>query len=140
MSDQFFLDTNILIYAILESPDSLSKKLVARNILSSHSKSAVISAQILNEFHSVMLRHGVAESTIRIHIQDIASSAEVRPIDIMTIYTAWNIRDEYSLSLWDGFVVASALLAGCGRLYSEDMRDGLVVKETLTITNPFKMR
>jgi predicted nucleic acid-binding protein len=104
MSDRFFLDTNILIYAILESPDSLSRKLVARNISRSHSKRAVISVQILNEFHSVMLRQGVAESTIRMHIQDIIASAEVRPIDILTIYTAWNIRDEYSLSLWDGFV------------------------------------
>jgi predicted nucleic acid-binding protein len=39
--------------------------------------------------------------------------------------------------VFDGLVVAAALEAGCATLWSEDMQDGLVVDERLTIRNPF---
>jgi predicted nucleic acid-binding protein len=50
---------------------------------------------------------------------------------------AAKLRSRYSLSFWDGLVVAAALNANCGVLYSEDMQDGLLVEDRLLITNPF---
>ena len=47
-----------------------------------------------------------------------------------------NLRERYQLSVYDGMIVAAALLAGCTTLYSEDMHDGLVI-DRLTIRNPY---
>jgi predicted nucleic acid-binding protein len=41
------------------------------------------------------------------------------------------------LHVYDSMIVAAALLAGCATLYSEDMQDGRVVAQQLTIRNPF---
>jgi predicted nucleic acid-binding protein len=37
----------------------------------------------------------------------------------------------------NALIVAAALEAGCGELYSEDLHDGQVVDGKLTIRNPF---
>jgi predicted nucleic acid-binding protein len=47
------------------------------------------------------------------------------------------LRQEYALSFWDSMVVACALAADAQILYSEDMQDGLIIRETLEIKNPF---
>jgi predicted nucleic acid-binding protein len=46
------------------------------------------------------------------------------------------LAPRYSLSVYDGMIVAAAQLAGCTVLYSEDMHDGLVI-DRLTIRNPY---
>jgi predicted nucleic acid-binding protein len=51
---------------------------------------------------------------------------------------ACRLRERYQLAYWDSLVVAATLAAGCSTLYSEDMHDGLVVDDTLTIANPFR--
>jgi len=50
---------------------------------------------------------------------------------------ALTLVEEYSFSYWDALVVATALLADVQTLYSEDMQNGLVVKNKVTIINPF---
>jgi predicted nucleic acid-binding protein len=47
------------------------------------------------------------------------------------------LRQEYALSFWESMVVACALAADAQILYSEDMQDGLIIRETLEIKNPF---
>jgi predicted nucleic acid-binding protein len=53
---------------------------------------------------------------------------------------ASELRERYSLSFWDSTIVASALQCGATTLYSEDLRDGLVIDGTLSIVNPFLSR
>jgi predicted nucleic acid-binding protein len=48
------------------------------------------------------------------------------------------LREEYSLSFWDSLIVSAAFLAGAEIIYSEDMQDGLVIRESLQVINPFK--
>jgi predicted nucleic acid-binding protein len=47
------------------------------------------------------------------------------------------LRGHYSLSFWDGLIVASAVLGEASILYSEDMQNGLIIENTLQIVNPF---
>jgi predicted nucleic acid-binding protein len=47
------------------------------------------------------------------------------------------LAERYGLSIYDAMIVASALVAGCTTLWSEDMQDGLVVEGQLRIVNPF---
>jgi predicted nucleic acid-binding protein len=48
-----------------------------------------------------------------------------------------DLREAYSLSFWDGLIVASSLAANAEILYSEDMQDGLLIEKRLKIINPF---
>ena len=47
------------------------------------------------------------------------------------------LAERYSFSIYDAMIVASALVAGCTTLWSEDMQDGLLVEGQLRIINPF---
>lgn len=52
----------------------------------------------------------------------------------------WGNRDvaeRHRLSVYDAMIVASAILAECDTLYSEDMQDGLLIDNQLRIRNPF---
>ncbi len=48
--------------------------------------------------------------------------------------------ERYGLSIHDAMIVASALQADCGTLWSEDMHDGLVIEDRLRIAHPFHAR
>ncbi len=50
---------------------------------------------------------------------------------------ASELRMKYSLSFWDGLIVASKFAANAEILYSEDMQNGLLVENKLKIINPF---
>ena len=50
---------------------------------------------------------------------------------------ALDVQARYRYSFYDSLIVASALDAGCTRLYSEDLQDGQRI-EGLTIENPFR--
>ncbi|MFV0276816.1 MAG: hypothetical protein ACK5HY_06490 [Parahaliea sp.] len=48
------------------------------------------------------------------------------------------LGEKYGFSVHDAMIVGAALVSGCERLYTEDMRDGLLVEGRLRIVNPFK--
>ena len=48
-----------------------------------------------------------------------------------------DVQARYQYGFYDSLIIASALSAGCDRLYSEDLHDGQII-EGLTIENPFK--
>ena len=50
-----------------------------------------------------------------------------------------DLQGRLSLSFYDSLIVAAALEAGCSRLWSEDLQDGLRV-DRLTVRNPFAAR
>jgi len=64
--------------------------------------------------------------------------AKYRVIDIAksTLLLASDLRSRYSLSYWDGLIVAAAHESGCTTLYSEDLSNGVVINGTLAIVNP----
>ena len=66
----------------------------------------------------------------------IRSLCFVVPVTQDTHVRGLDLAERYSLSVYDGMIVAAALLAGCRTLYSEDMHDGLVI-DGLTVRNPY---
>ena len=62
---------------------------------------------------------------------------EVLPLDEATLDRAAAVAIRCQLSHWDALIVASALLAGCDTLYSEDLQHGQVFDKQLTVVNPF---
>ena len=55
-----------------------------------------------------------------------------------TILLAHQIAGQYRFSFYDSLIISAALECDCSILYSEDMQDGLVIKKSLKIVNPFK--
>lgn len=131
-ADRFF-DTNVLLY-LLSGDDA--KADCAEEALAS---GGVISVQVLNEFASVAarkLKMSIAE--IREVLTTIRAVCKVVPISEETHDKGLELSERYELSIYDAMIVASALLAGCKALLSEDMQDGQIIDGSLEIRNPFR--
>ena len=55
----------------------------------------------------------------------------------MTLPLCELTRENLSLTGYDSLIVASALNGGCEYLLTEDLADGQVIEDTLTIKNIF---
>ncbi len=127
-----FVDTNVLLYLLSgeEAKADKAEALLAGRI--------TISVQVLNEFANVARRRlGLEWRELVEVLRDIRSFSQVLPITEETHDRGLALAERYRLSLYDSMIVASALVAGCSVLYSEDMHNGLRIERSLTIRNPF---
>jgi predicted nucleic acid-binding protein len=129
-----FLDTNVLIYAITRND---ARAEIAEALLAA---GGVVSVQVFNQFAAT------ARRKLGMSWDDIAEALEAirilcpspRAISVETHDAAVQIARTLGFHMYDALVVASALAAGCATLYTEDLQDGQVIEERLTIRNPFK--
>jgi predicted nucleic acid-binding protein len=127
-----FLDTNVLLY-LLSADDTKADR--AEAVLSG---GGIVSVQVLNEFASVTSRKlGMSIAETRESLGVIRAVCKVVAVTEETHDKGMEIVERYGLSVYDAMIVASALLAGCDTLLSEDMQDGQVLEGRLTIRNPF---
>lgn len=141
MKYSIFVDTNIWVYAFLDSKQEHVKQSKVLALLEGIpvESTIVISAQVINEFHWILARkYGVDETVIKAKvIKGIAMFANIVPLDFAVYQEAFRIRSKYAVSFWDSLIVASALDNGCNLLYSEDMQHGLEIERRLKVVNPF---
>jgi predicted nucleic acid-binding protein len=132
-ADERFIDTNILLYLF---SDDIRKANLAEQVVAS---GGLISVQVLNEFASVATRK-IKMSVPEIREAEFAfrAACAVLPITEETHARGLNILEQYGLSIYDAMIVASALLANCKILISEDMQAGQLFDNQLRIENPFK--
>lgn len=127
-----FLDSNILIYAYSTDPRSLAAQSIC-------GQRHTLSVQSLNEFVNVArrkLRYDWSEIVARLTaIVDLADPIVPLTFEMHQVGVA--LAERYRLQVYDGMILSAALEAGCETLYSEDMHDGLVIEDRLTIRNPF---
>jgi predicted nucleic acid-binding protein len=138
-SSPCFIDSNLWIYAATQSqgsPPDLRHD-IARNLI--QSVHPCLSVQVINEV-SINLRrkHQFTEPSLQTLIQSFFDDYPVFPLDKETLLQGSTLRESYPISFWDSLIIASALSHDCPMLYSEDMQNGLVINEKLTIINPFK--
>jgi predicted nucleic acid-binding protein len=130
-----FFDTNVVLY--LFSTDT--RKANRAEELLAHG--GQISVQVLNEVANVARRklglswHEVIEITTQIE-----ALCSVAPLTVQTHARGLQTAERYGLSVYDGMIVAAALLSGCHSLYTEDMQDGQLIDGQLTLRNPFATR
>lgn len=135
--DRVFIDTNIFIYAKLMTEPVSPKHRYAIDFLKDLGSNVAVSTQVINEFSSVLIKHGVENENIRRSVEEIADACFVSPLTIDTVRGAWLIRDKHSYSYWDCLIIASALENRCTKLFTEDMQHDQIIFERLTIINPF---
>ncbi|HXF84747.1 MAG TPA: PIN domain-containing protein [Anaerolineales bacterium] len=127
-----FIDTNIWLYALLDMGEaeksSRAKKLITQT-------EPILSVQVINEICvNLIKKAGFTEEQIS---KLVEAFYEKYPImDESILLDTFQLRQEYALSFWDSMIVACALAANAKILYSEDMQNGLVIRETLKIKNP----
>jgi predicted nucleic acid-binding protein len=132
-----FVDTNILVYAASETGVEDRKRRIAREI--TLLPQLHISVQVLNEFISVARNPRKLNLAPQQEIKWLQEwfSLTVTDLTFTAFQTALEIHLRYQLSHWDSLIVSSALGAGCGKLYTEDMQHGQII-EGLEIINPFR--
>ncbi len=135
IKSEHFVDSNIWIYAFIKSPASIAKTNRAAQILRQANLS--VSSQIVNEVCRQLLRNGIAESALSPIIRSFYNRCQVVTLTREILLDASALRQEYSLSFWDGLIVASALSIGATSFYTEDLHHGQVIRGQLTIVNLF---
>jgi predicted nucleic acid-binding protein len=131
-----FVDTNIWLYAFIQTQDS-GKQVMAKNVIQDNE--VILSSQVINETCVNLLKKtSLSEPELQALIRSFYSHYPVIEADQEMLLRASELREKHSFAYWDSLIVAGALLAGCDCLYSEDMQDGLQVDGKLTIQNPFK--
>lgn len=139
MNDNFFLDTNIIVYSFDQS--SARKAEVADRLLREGllTRKGAISYQVVQEFFNVARKHSPGPmrleeaehflSTVLIPLCTVHSSPAL-------FHRALQLVERFHLQWYDALIVASALAAECGILYSEDFQNGQKIDD-LEIRNPF---
>lgn len=131
-----FIDTNIWLYAFLDSGES-EKSARARELF--RTSDAMLSVQVVNEVCVNLIKKAdFSEDQIAKLIQSFYEKYPIVEMDEGILLTASQLRLEYGFSYWDSLVVSCALAADAEILYSEDMQDGLIVRGELKIVNPLK--
>jgi predicted nucleic acid-binding protein len=135
----FFLDTNILVYALDETSPAKQKiaaQLVREAILSGR---GVISIQVVQEFLNVALTKFKQPMTVeecRGHIRNVLEPLCAYFPSISTMDHSLRVTEETGYHLYDALIVTAAIESGCRTLYSEDLQHGRQLRG-LTIVNPF---
>lgn len=136
-SNKCFADSNVWIYRFVETQDA-EKSRIAIELLDDIKPRLYISTQVINEVCVILKKKaGFDETRIKQLVDRFYFDYKVFAIDQATLIKASEVREEYPISFWDGIIVASSMLAEASTLYSEDMQDGLVIDNRLTIQNPF---
>ena len=128
-----FFDTNVVVYLASGEPRKADR---AESIVADGGR---ISVQVLNEIANVARRKmRMSWEDTRAFLSMIRGLLPVEPLTIETHETGLALAERYGFSTFDAMIAASALLADCDTLWSEDMHDGLVIDGRLRIANPFR--
>jgi predicted nucleic acid-binding protein len=126
MSDKYFVDTNILVYAHDRSAGVKHQR--AQMLLEQlwDSGQGVLSTQVLQEL-CINLRRKVSDplpmEEVRLLISDYATW-EVITNTPESVLQALDIEMRYKTSFWDALILQAAESAGATILYSEDLATG----------------
>ncbi len=132
MSDKYFLDSNIIIYAF---GGDTRKKETAKSLLRSR---PIISTQVINETVNVCFRKLKLPANEIFHLLNLLKSkCDIRQIDLGTIELAISVAEKYGYSYFDSLIIASSFEYNCPILYTEDMQHNQIIENRLRLINPF---
>ena len=134
MSDNVFLDSNVLVYSYSNS--ELDKQVIARKLIAE--SNSFISTQVLQELCNIVTRKfKFSYEQAVIAISESTSNNNLHTNTESTIIQACRLADRYGFSFYDSMIISAAIECNCSTLYSEDLRDGQTISGSLLIKNPF---
>lgn len=140
MSDKVFIDTNVLVYSF-DSKNPVKQK-VAKELIEDFfdKEEYFISMQVLNEFCSAALRKLAPPLEVEVLREFISSFPKRKILSVNREITLYSLvlMEKYKLQYWDSLIIAAAIDNRCTVLYTEDMQNGLILEDILSIVNPFE--
>ncbi|HUO84440.1 MAG TPA: PIN domain-containing protein [Thermoanaerobaculia bacterium] len=137
MSDKYFVDTNILMYAHDAAAGAKHER--AKSLLERlwRERSGVLSTQVLQEL-AVNLRRKArrpleARETREIVADYLTWQVVVNGGD--SVLEALDLQERYRIAFWDALIIHAAQSTGVEILYSEDLGDGQRFGE-VQVVNP----
>ncbi|MGH8665592.1 MAG: PIN domain-containing protein [Burkholderiales bacterium] len=126
MSDRYFVDTNILIYA--HDTAAGAKHECAKALIEElwETRAGVVSTQVLQEL-AVNLRRKAKKPLDAKATRDVVSDYLAWQVVVNagdSILEALDLEARYRVSFWDALIIQAAHAAGVEILYSEDLSDG----------------
>lgn len=138
MNGKVFLDTNILVYAVEATVAVDGRPAIARRLV--REPQACISTQVLGEFYSAVtsrrretpLKHDEATAWVQFW-----KGLHVRNVTAAEVDLALEITGRHRINYYDALILATARLAGCDEVHSEDLSD---VQDYggVKVVNPFR--
>lgn len=139
MSDRYFLDTNVIVYAYDDrdiKKQATAKKLIVDGV---QKELASISHQVVQEFINVATKKfepSLSWSDCKLFIdRSLIYLWDVNPTKEL-VYSALDVAERWQYSFYDSLIIAAALEASCLILYSEDLQHEQEIY-SLKIVNPF---
>jgi len=126
-----FIDSNVILYLL----DGGWKADRAEAVLAA---GGTISVQVLNEvLVNCVRKAGMELAEAGEFLAGIRRLCRVVDLTLDVHDVGRAVAARYGLSIYDAMIVGAALVAGCDRVLSEDMQDGLIVEGGLRVVNPF---
>lgn len=139
MYGRFFLDTNILIYALDQSAPE--KQRIAGQLIRDAlgTGMGLISTQVVQEFLHASRRKFKQPMTLaeRQHHLRVILSPLCQYFPVISSYEqALLVSEETGYTFYDALIVTAAIESGCRVLYTEDLQHDRVV-QNVRVVNPF---
>lgn len=141
MSDKYFVDTNILMYAHDTSAGEKHQRAKALVEELWRDRSGAVSTQVLQEL-AVNLRKKVRRPLDAKATRDIVADYLTWQVIVNggeSILEAFELEVRYQISFWDALIVQAAQASGAEILYSEDLSDGQAYG-SVRVVNPLPKR
>lgn len=141
MSDRYFVDTNVLMYA--HDASAGEKHARAKALLEKlwRDRTGVVSTQVLQEL-VVNLRKKAGRPLDAKATRDVVADYLTWQVVVNSgesILEALELEERYQISFWDALIVQAAQASGAEILYSEDLSDGQVYG-AVRVINPLPTR
>ena len=132
MRDKVFLDTNVFVYT--QSSAEPKKRIISLRIIDQYE--CTVSKQIFNEVSNVLTKKlNMRAEDVKQVITAINDNCNVSVVNFNTVQKALDLKAKYGYSYYDCLILASALESGCKKIFTEDMQNGQLIENSLTIVN-----
>ena len=133
----FFIDTNVLNYALLSQDEQKRKRALEILTRAFSGVDFAISTQVLSECANVLFKKGKMDARMVSQcIEYLKQIENVVPVTIQLVTRAIEIKALYGLQFYDSQIIAAAEQAGCTEIWSEDLGDGQIYCG-IRCVNPF---
>lgn len=137
-----FADTNVWVYQYdardPKKRDTARRLLLALNEEGKLTASLQTARELVSALRSSRAGRVAVSEQAAWEIVENTVLPRIRHVETAETHAvAHRLRDRYALSVYDSFIVAAAIKAGCRTIYSEDLQHGATY-ETVTVVDPFR--
>jgi predicted nucleic acid-binding protein len=139
MSDKYFVDTNILMYAHDKAAGEKHERAKALVEELWRDRTGVVSTQVLQEL-AVNLRRKTSNPLDTKATREVVADYLTWQVVVNageSVLEALDVEARYRVSFWDALVLQAAQASGAAILYSEDLSDGQTYGG-VRVLNPLK--